>query len=185
MAPVTFRRATAHDVPALVRLVQSAYRGEGSREGWTYEADLIEGQRTDEAMLAELLDRADTLILVAESDGLVACCELSVQADPTVAHFGMFAVDPTRQTKGLGRAVLEQAERTAVAEWGVATMRLLIIHLRDELIAWYERRGYHTTGETRPFPYGDERYGRPTRDDLHFLEMEKPLEADPHRRRRT
>jgi ribosomal protein S18 acetylase RimI-like enzyme len=177
MAPMAFRRATADDVSAVVELVQAAYRGERSRVGWTYEADLIEGQRIDEAMLVELLDRQGTVVLVAESDGLVACCELAVQADRTVAHFGMFAVDPTRQTEGIGRAVLEEAERTAVAEWGVATMRLLIIHLRHELIAWYERRGYHTTGETRPFPYGDERYGRPTRDDLRFLEMEKSLEG--------
>ena len=184
MAPVTFRRATTDDIHAVVDLVQSAYRGERSRAGWTFEADLIDGQRIDVEMLRDLLETPGTNVLVAESDGLVGCCEISLPADTSVALFGMFAVDPTRQAEGIGRALLGEAERTAVAEWGATQMRLSIIHLRDELIAWYARRGYTVTDETLAFPYGDERFGRPRRDDLFFLVMEKSLERVDRRTRR-
>jgi hypothetical protein len=52
---------------------------------------------------------------------------------------------------------------------------MTVIQVRDTLIAWYERRGYSLTGETKPFPYGDDRFGRPLRNDLHFVVLEKTL----------
>ena len=52
---------------------------------------------------------------------------------------------------------------------------MTVVHIRDTLIAWYERRGYALTGETRPFPHGDDRFGKPLRDDLSFVVMEKVL----------
>ncbi|MCZ2524916.1 GNAT family N-acetyltransferase [Streptomyces sp. NPDC059506] len=162
-----FRTATAADVPALVELVESAYRGDASRVGWTTEADLLEGQRTDAQGVAEIVAGPSGEVLVAEEDGVpVACCQ--VEHRGSYAYFGMFAVRPGLQGSGLGRTVLAEAERFAAERWGVTEMRMTVITARRELIAWYERRGYRRTGQTEPFPYGDERFGLPLRDDLEF-----------------
>ena len=167
-APPDFRSARPSDVDALVALVESAYRGEGSKQGWTTEADLLDGQRTDAEGVAALIDRALSLVLVAEApDGrLLACAHVEKQGDS--GYFGMFSVSPALQGGGIGRAMLAEAERIARDEWGCATMRMTVISVRDELIAWYERRGYRRTGEYSPFPYGNERFGIPKRDDLRF-----------------
>ncbi|RKE17790.1 GNAT family N-acetyltransferase [Streptomyces sp. TLI_171] len=169
-----FRPAVAADVPALVALVQSAYRGEASRVGWTTEAHLLEGQRTDEAAVAELLGRADSVVLIAERVGaLVACCHLERRS--AAAYFGMFSVSPAAQGGGLGRRVLARAEEWARAEWGATEMEMTVIEQRADLIAWYERRGFARTGVFEPFPYGDERFGKPLRPDLRFEKLVKSL----------
>ena len=59
--------------------------------------------------------------------------------------------------------------------WMLAALRMTVIDVRDELIAWYERRGYRRTGIRKPFPYGDTRFGVPRRDDLRFEVLEKPF----------
>ncbi|MGX1268184.1 GNAT family N-acetyltransferase [Streptomyces phaeoluteigriseus] len=170
----SFRDATDTDVDALVALVDSAYRGDASRAGWTTEADLLEGQRTDPEAVLEVIKSPDTRVLTVERAGrIVACCQLEHRGDH--AYFGMFAVSPTAQGGGLGRTVLEEAERRARADWGVTEMRMTVISLREDLIAWYERRGYRRTGRMTPFPYGDERFGIPQRDDLEFELLVKPL----------
>ncbi|MGW9347633.1 GNAT family N-acetyltransferase [Nocardiopsis flavescens] len=172
----TYRRAGRADIPALVDLVNSCYRGAPSRQGWTTEADLLDGRRVDAASMAVLLERTDTLVLVAESgDALVACCEL--RRGVNGAYFGMFSVRPDIQGGGLGRRVLAEAERTAAREWGCRLMRMKVLKQRPELIAWYERRGYTNTGRTEPFPYGDEAFGLPRRDDLAFVELTRELPA--------
>jgi len=158
--------------------VQSAYRGEPSRVGWTTEADLIDGQRIDAPMILDLLERPRTMVLLAEADQLVGCCELSAEHDPEFAYFGMFAVRPDLQGSGIGDQILRAAQQTAIDLWGASTMRLVTIHLRHDVIAWYERRGFSPTGATHQFPYGDERYGRPKREDLTLLEFEKSLTVD-------
>ncbi|TDD83415.1 GNAT family N-acetyltransferase [Actinomadura darangshiensis] len=169
-----FRTATAADVPDLVTLIQSAYRGDSSRAGWTTEADLLGGQRTDAEAVAAAVDHAAGLMLVAEKDGaLAACCQLENRDGH--AYFGMFAVSPGRQGGGLGRQVLAEAERLARDEWAASEMHMTVISVRDDLIAWYVRRGYTRTGRTTPFPYGDERFGLPKRDDLKFELLLKPL----------
>jgi ribosomal protein S18 acetylase RimI-like enzyme len=171
-----FRRAGAADVPAIVALVESAYRGEVSRTGWTTEADLLDGQRTDAAAVADILRAPGSTVLLAEAaEGLLACCQLEQR--PPAAYFGMFSVQPTGQGHGVGRQVLAEAERIARDEWGATSMIMTVLAQRDDLIAWYERRGYQRTGEQRPFPYGDERHGIPRRPDLIFDVLAKPLTA--------
>jgi ribosomal protein S18 acetylase RimI-like enzyme len=111
---------------------------------------------------------------VVERDGLtVACYQLERRGDSV--YFGMFAVRPTLQGGGLGKAVLADAERTAHETWGAREMQMTVISQREDLIAWYERRGYRRTGEMTPFPYGDERFGIPQRADLEFELLVKPL----------
>ncbi|MFE9625143.1 GNAT family N-acetyltransferase [Streptomyces sp. NPDC006527] len=171
---LTFRDATEDDVDALVALVESAYRGESSRAGWTTEADILEGQRTDPEGVLDVIRSPAGRLLTAERGGrLVACCQLEHRGDH--AYFGMFAVSPTAQGTGLGRTVLAEAERLARESWGVTEMHMTVISVRDDLIAWYERRGYRRTGRMTPFPYGDERFGIPQRDDLRFELLVKPL----------
>ncbi len=174
--PLRFRAATHADVPAIVALVESAYRGDASRAGWTTEADLLDGRRTGPDDVQACLDRPDSLVLLAEAaaDGALLA-SAHVCLDDGCGYFGMFAVDPTRQAGGLGRAVLAEAERVARERWRAPSMRMTVIDVREELIGWYQRRGYRRTGIRSPFPYGDARFGLPKRDDLRFERLEKAL----------
>lgn len=176
--PLQFRRATAEDVHAIVALIESAYRGDASRAGWTTEADFLEGQRTDVGEIGGLVARADAhFVLVEEDEQLLACCLVEQQPDGDVldGYFGMFSVRPEMQCTGLGGALLAEAERIAREQWHCRAMRMSVIDVRGELIAWYERRGYRRTGQHKPFPYGDKRFGIPKRPDLRFEWLVKPL----------
>ena len=169
---LAFRPAGAVDVAAIVALVESAYRGESGRRGWTTESHLLDGQRTDAADVCALISRPGSRVLVAERGGeLKASCHIERRG--TVGYFGMFAVDPDEQNSGVGKQVLAEAERIARDEWHCRAISMTVIVQREELIAWYERRGYRRTGEYQPFPYGDERYGIPRRDDLRFEVLRK------------
>lgn len=177
-APTTFRAATVADAAAIVVLVESAYRGDVSKQGWTTEADFLEGQRTDPDSVAELIARDHSRVLLAfRGEQLVCCCHIErLQQDgKNVGYFGMFAVDPSLQGGGVGKQVLAEAERVAREDWHCSEMQMTVITIRDSLIAWYERRGYVRTGVLKPFPYGDERFGLPKRDDLEFEILAKPL----------
>jgi ribosomal protein S18 acetylase RimI-like enzyme len=171
-----FRTATTADVGRIVALVESAYRGDSSRTGWTTEADLLDGQRTDEAdVTAAVTDGNGRMILAEIEGGLVACC--LVHHRGTHAYFGMFAVSPKTQGGGLGKQVLAEAERTAREDFGLDSMEMTVIRQREDLIAWYVRRGYARTGEMKPFPYGDVRFGLPRRDDLEFEVLVKDFRS--------
>jgi GNAT superfamily N-acetyltransferase len=173
---LSYAVATADDVPAVVALVESAYRGDASRAGWTTEADLLDGQRTDpESVRAIVASSTGYLLLARDGAGeLVACCQLEQRPDG-VGYFGMFAVRPGQQGSGLGRVVLAEAERRARDDWRSRTMEMTVIGQRRDLIAWYVRRGYAETDQTQPFPHGDPKFGLPRRDDLYFVVLRKPL----------
>lgn len=177
-APLTFRAATVADLDAIVALVESAYRGDVSKQGWTTEADFLDGQRTDPASVAELIARGYSRVLLAERDGQLLCCchvERLQEQGRNIGYFGMFAVDPGLQGGGVGKLVLAEAERIAKVEWNCEEIQMTVITIRDSLIAWYERRGYVRTGVLKPFPYGDARFGLPKRDDLQFEVLAKSL----------
>jgi len=174
MTALSFRNATAADVDALVPLVTSAYRGEASRAGWTTEADFLDGNRIDADVLRADIARPRSRVVLAERDGRLLACAHVADEDGH-GYFGMFAVVPGLQGGGIGKALLAECERIAREEWRLPDMRMTVIDIRDELIAFYERRGYRRTGTYRPFPHGDERFGVPKRDDLRFEVLEKAL----------
>jgi GNAT superfamily N-acetyltransferase len=170
---VALRPAGPADLAALVALVESAYRGETSRRGWTTEADLLDGRRTDAEAVTELLGRPRSIVVVADAGAsLVGCFHLEHRS-ADAAYFGLFAVAPHRQGAGLGRRLLAEAGRRAQA-WGCVRVEMTVIRQREDLIAWYLRLGFRPTGATEPFPYGDERFGRPRRPDLEFLVLSAP-----------
>ena len=177
MTEFNFRAATAADIDAIVALVESAYRGDASKRGWTTEADFLGGRRTGADDVVACLERERSRIVLAERDGgLLACAH--VAEEDGAGYFGMFSVKPDLQGGGIGKHVLAEAERIARDDWKLPAMRMTVIDIRDELIAFYERRGYRRTGIKKPFPYGDERFGLPTRDDLRFEVLEKVLAVE-------
>ncbi|WP_242110808.1 GNAT family N-acetyltransferase [Luteimonas aquatica] len=174
MSTLAFRAATAADVPAIVALVTSAYRGDASRVGWTTEADFLDGNRIDEAVLRHDLERPRSRVVLAERDGALLACAHVAEEDGH-GYFGMFSVVPGLQNGGIGKTVLAECERIARDEWTLPAMHMTVIDIREELIAFYERRGYRRTGVYKPFPHGDARFGMPKRDDLRFEVLEKAL----------
>lgn len=174
MSPVSFRRAADADVPALLQLIHAAYR-DPDQPGWTSEAELLGGQRIDAEMLGELLDDPDVELLVGlDGQQFVACGALRTLDGGGLASFGLFAVAPDRQGGGIGRSLLHHVESTARAR-GVTRLQLQVIGVRHTLLDWYGRLGYRPTGATLPFPYDDERFGQPKRDDLEFVVLERHL----------
>jgi ribosomal protein S18 acetylase RimI-like enzyme len=175
-AALPVERATASDAAEVVALVNSAYRGDSSRAGWTTEADLLGGQRTDVAGILDAIAADERrLLLHRAAEGVLLACVLLERRPGGGCYLGMLTVRPDLQAAGLGRRLLAAAEKYAAAELGASYVEMTVIGVRTELIAWYERRGYARTGERRPFPYGDERFGQPRRPDLAFEVLRKSL----------
>lgn len=168
------RPALAADCTALSSFINSAYRGESSKAGWSTEADLLDGQRVDADGLRDAIGKQDSVVQLHEAAGeIVACVALDRRARD--CHLGMLTVRPTRQSTGLGRRLLAAAELYALEKFAATRMSMSVIVQRPELIVWYERRGYQRTGRFEPFPYGDDGFGLPRRPDLRFEILEKPL----------
>ncbi|MDO9078889.1 MAG: GNAT family N-acetyltransferase [Brevundimonas sp.] len=175
MIRLYIREATADDIPNLHKLIEMAYRGEASRAGWTTEADLLAGQRTDPDDLATILSDPAQRILTAWRGDNLAGCILLADRGSGCGYFGMLSVFPPMQSLGVGRQLVTAAEAVAKARFGADRMRISVFPQRETLIAWYERLGYRQTGDTLPFPYGNPRFGLPLRDDLYFVVMEREL----------
>jgi ribosomal protein S18 acetylase RimI-like enzyme len=169
---------TDDDLPGIVSLMNRAYRGSGASAGWNSEAAYITGDRTTEILLqADLLAKPNASFLKwidPISNGLSGCVWLE-RVDDYTWYLGSLATDPDLQNAGVGNALLASAEHRVRAQGG-HHIRMTVVNVRDTLIAWYIRRGYHLTGETEPFPYGDDRFGTPMRDDLAFVILEKALD---------
>jgi ribosomal protein S18 acetylase RimI-like enzyme len=161
--------ATLADAPALKELLEAAYRGDSARRGWNHEADILDDERTAPGEVEALLaDEAVTILTAHEGAALIGCVAVTIKG-AALAYLGMLCVAPDLQSAGLGRRLLDAAEDHARSQ-GIAAMEMTVIDSRDALIAWYERRGYARTGETRPFPV-------PRDPPVTFVVLEKPLGA--------
>ncbi len=164
---LTITAATLADAPALKALLEAAYRGDSARQGWNHEADILDDERTAPGEVEGLLaDPAVTILTAREGDSIIGCVAVT-RKDARLAYLGMLCVAPTLQSAGLGRRLLDAAEDHASAR-GSTAMEMTVIDSRAELIAWYERRGYAFTGETRPFPV-------PRDPPVTFVVLEKRL----------
>ncbi len=174
---ITLVAATEADFPTIIAMMNAAFRGTGGVRGWSIEVDFITGQRTNESLLREEI-AGGALYLLAKDDATSALrgCVCLQPSAPEKWYLGALTVSPSLQNAGFGRELLTAAEEYA-AKHGALLIEMTVLHVRETLIAWYERRGYRRTGETRPFPYGDNRFGTPTRDDLQFVVLDKHLDA--------
>lgn len=169
-----FREARLDELEDLAALINSAYRGEVSRQGWTTEADFLDGQRTDADMLMQLLEQNDATILVAceiDEDEPLGCIYLKKEKD--TCWLGMLTVHPELQDQGLGSQLLEEGEAYAQF-WDCTRIQMRVISLRKELIAWYQRKGYKANGQRAPFEKNNPRLGIP-KLDFDFIILEKPI----------
>lgn len=175
--PMFLARALESDYAPITRLANLAFRGTGPSAGWNSEADFIEGSRLTESLLREeMAAKADAILLTYREDPigeLLGTVSLEPKKDG-VWYLGLLTIRPDLQNRQMGRALLAAAEDFAKTN-GACRIRMSVVNVRTTLIAWYERRGYRLTGETQPFPYGDQRFGRPLRDDLHFVLLEKDV----------
>jgi len=174
LAELTFRPAQDNDATAVAALVNSGYRGDVSRAGWTTEADYLVGKRTDDQEVRQLIATPGSMILLClRSDEVIGSVHL--QKDGEAAYLGMFVVRPTLQGRGIGKKFLNAAEAAVKRTWNARKIYMTVISLREQLIAYYERRGYRRTGKFKPFPIEDKR-STVLVDNLQFEVLEKTLD---------
>jgi ribosomal protein S18 acetylase RimI-like enzyme len=169
---MTISAATIKDIPELVSLVNSAYRGDSSKKGWTTEADLLAGVRIVDSTLLEQMETPGQYFLktVDDNEHIIGCVSL-LEKDDTI-YLGMLTVKPDIQATGIGKTLLEASEAFA-RKLGKLSIEMTVITKRTELIEWYQRRGYSKTGEFRPFPT-DPKFGI-QKESLEFLVLKKGL----------
>jgi len=175
---MVLRKALPSDYAEIIDLANLAYRGrENAVASWNVEKGIVGGQRLDNSLLKdELAAKPDGALLIYrdEEDGpLLGTAWLNPESND-VWSMGLLTVRPELQNQQLGRRLLAAAEEYA-RDRGANRIRIGVLHVRDTLITWYERRGYQATGETEPYPYDDHRFGTPLRENLHFLIMEKTI----------
>ncbi|MFV5685944.1 GNAT family N-acetyltransferase [Flavobacterium sp. GB2R13] len=166
-------KAIIADVSELNKLINSAYRGESSKKGWTTEANILEGLRTTELELTETIANTKNTILKFTENNQIIGCVLLVEKEPQL-YLGMLTVSPELQNSGVGKKLLQQAEIHA-SELGLSKIVMTVISVREELIAWYNRNGYVATGAREPFPASDVHIPI-TNQPLEFIVMEKRIE---------
>ena len=165
--------ASAEDHPAVVSVVNRAYRGVGYPHGWNTEAGLMSGDRIRLEQLRDDLSANLNAKLMVLREGSHIHASVWIQPETDAQwYFGMLAIDPTLQAMGVGKSMLQAIEQF-VTDRGGRRIRITVINVRESLIGWYERHGYTRTGEVEPFPYGDDRFGTPLRDDLNFVVLIK------------
>ncbi len=163
------------DIPALHALVESAYRGESAKRGWTHEADLLDGQRTDQEALRAIIDDDDQRIMVVRNERSITGCVQVAKAGDNLAYLGLLTVNPDIQAQGLGKKLMATAELYTRDIWDAKAIEMTVIRQRSDLIAYYERRGYALTGETRAFPLDDPEFGLPKTRELEFVVLKKNI----------
>lgn len=175
---IEFIQAEEQHVDKIVQLVNSAYRGDSSRKGWTTEADLLDGQRVDRQGILEVINKEDSTILIAteenedEEGEILGCVHIEKQGDKM--YLGMLTVQPNLQKKGIGKKLIEESEAFADF-WDCKKISMTVISVRTELISWYQKLGFKLTAEKKPFPKDDPRFGLPKVDNLEFVVLEKPV----------
>ena len=167
-------QASLNDVKELNNLVNSAYRGEESKKGWTTEAEILDGIRIDEKALELLLAKPEVTILklTDQSGKIVGTVCLEVKSHEL--YLGMFAVSPLAQGNGIGKSLLMAAEHHAI-ENNCAKIIISVISSRVELVNWYSRHGYVPTGDSIAFEEIEGRFGDPKVSAIRLIEMEKVL----------
>lgn len=149
---LSIRPAAPADLLALHPVIERAYRGETARQGWTHEADLIEGPRTNLATLTAIVeDPAQVLLSAWEGETALGCVNVADRGHGT-AYLGLLCIEPLRQAGGLGRQLIAAAEAYARDAFGCTRIEMTVIEERRKLIDYYLRRGYAETGERRDFP---------------------------------
>ncbi|WP_264529664.1 GNAT family N-acetyltransferase [Flavobacterium sp. N502540] len=163
-------KASLEDIPVLTTLINSAYRGETSKKGWTTEANLLKGKRTDEQEMTEIfLDPKNTLLKYTENDTIIGSVLLVEKGQQL--YLGMLTVSPELQNSGIGKKMLAEAENHAKA-LGLSSIIMTVISVREELVAWYKRHGYVDTGEREAYPENEIRVTI-SKKPLEFIYLEK------------
>jgi GNAT superfamily N-acetyltransferase len=174
MRDLSLHVVCSNDAEEIATFVNSAYRGESSKRGWTTEADLLDGQRTDSDLLRESMAKPENVFLCFREDFLLVA-SVFLQKRATCAFLGMFTVSPELQGSGIGKMCLDRIENWVSKNWNLWRIEMSVITSRGELIAWYERRGYKDTGRREPFPYNDPRVGIPKVSNLEMMILGKDL----------
>lgn len=164
--------ATLEDVSALEKLINSAYRGETSKQGWTTEANLLGGKRITEEELSEIIqNKENTILKFTENDAIIGCVLLVNKGNRL--YLGMLTVSPILQNSGIGKQLLKEADVHALA-LGLPKIVMTVISIREELIAWYKRHGFVDTGAREAFPLNNTD-AVIANQSLEFILMEKIL----------
>ena len=167
-------KATLDDIPHLVSLINSAYRGEHSKKGWTTEADLLDGLRTDKDSLERMISKQDAVILkFCNEDNVLQGC-VYLERKTNKMYLGMLTVSPLEQAKGIGKKLLFAAEKYA-SDQKCSAIEMTVISIRHELILWYQKHGYYKTGQMKPFPE-DKKFGIP-KQALEFVVLQKEVRS--------
>ena len=169
-------KAVANDIKELNQLINSAYRGDESRKGWTTEAEILDGIRIDEDTLGDYFKRADVSILKCCNEVGKIYGTVYLELAAPKLYLGMFAVSPVAQGKGIGKILLKEAERFAL-QHQCDRIAITVISTRIELIEWYSRHGYVATGHSIAFEEIEKPFGDPKTSNIRLIAMEKLLKS--------